>query len=525
MHRRTLLTAAATAPLARIAIARAASATTLRFVPVIDLSFTDPVFNTAQVTRNHGFMVFDTLYGMATDLSVSPQMVEGHVIAADGKQWDLRLRDGLLFHDNTPVLARDCAASIKRWAARDAMGAALLAATDELSAPNDRTIRFQLKRPFPMLPYALGKVAVNMCPMMPERLAATDPFKQIPEIIGSGPFRFKADERVPGARNVYERFAAYQPRPTGTANWTAGPKLVHFDRIEWVTMPDLSTGTNALQAGEIDWLEGAPHDLVPQLNRNPAIRTRILDPLGYCCAMRINHLQPPFNNPDLRCAILGAIDQAAFMDAVVGPNPDFQHTPIGYFPPGSPLASDAGLAPFTGPRDYDAVKRAVQAAGYKGEKVVLLVPANSLAQKPLGDVAADILRKAGLNVEYAAMEFGAVHQRQLLKTPVEQGGWSAAVGNPQGMDWANPIGNAGLRAVGETGYPGWYRSPEMEKLKADWLAAELPDQQRIARAIQTLAMHDVPYYPIGQYLQPTAYRSRLDGIMNGTAVFWGVKPG
>ena len=525
MRRRTVL-GGAVASLARVNIGRAVAASKLRFVPVIDLSFTDPVFNTSQVTRNHAFMVFDTLYGMSTDLSVSPQMVEGHTIEADGKQWNLRLREGLVFHDGAPVLARDCVASIRRWGARDAMGAALLAATDALSAADDRTIRFQLKRPFPMLPYALGKVAVNMCPMMPERLAATDSFKQVPEIIGSGPFRFKADERVPGARNVYERFAGYKPRETGAANWTAGPKLVHFDRVEWTTMPDMSTGANALQAGEVDWLEIAPHDLVPQLKRNAAIRTRILDPLGYCCAMRVNHLQPPFNNPALRRAVLGAIDQTAFMDAVVGTEPSFQHTPLGYFPPGSPMASDAGLGPLLGPRDYDAVKRAVQGSGYAGEKVVLLVPANSLAQKPLGDVAADVLRKAGLNVEYAAMEFGAVQQRQLLKTPVEQGGWSASVGNPQGMDWANPIGNAGLRAVGEAGYPGWYRSAEMEKLKSDWLAAAtLLEQQRIARDIQVLAMHDVPYYPIGQYLQPTAYRARLEGIMDGTAVFWGVAAG
>jgi peptide/nickel transport system substrate-binding protein len=523
MRRRTLLGAAA-ASLASPHIGRAASATTLRFVPVIDLSFLDPVFNTSQVTRNHSFMVFDTLYGMSTDLQVSPQMLEGHVIDDGGRQWTLRLRDGLLWHDGEPVLATDCVASIRRWGARDAMGAALLHATDELSARDDRTIRFRLKAPFPMLPYALGKVAVNMCAMMPERLAATDPFKQIPAVIGSGPFRFKPDERVPGARNVYERFDRYRPRDGGTPSWTAGPKLVHFDRVEWTTMPDMSTGASALQAGEQDWLEVAPHDLVPQLQRNQAIRTRILDPLGYCCAMRVNHLQPPFDNPALRRAVLGAIDQAAFMDAVVGPVPAFQHTPIGFFPPGTPMASDAGLAPFTGPRDYDAVRRAVQASGYAGEKVVLLVPANSLAQKPLGDVAADALHKAGLNVEYAAMEFGSVQQRQLLKGPVEQGGWSASVGNPQGMDWLNPIGNAGLRAVGAAGYPGWYSSARMEALKADWLAADSAGQRPIARDIQILAMTDVPYYPIGQYFQPTAYRTSLDGIMDGTAVFWGVHP-
>ena len=202
LHRPTLLAAAAT--LAAPAIVRAAAASTLRFVPVIDLAFTDPIFAAAaQVSRTHGLMVFDMLYGMDTNLDVSPQMLEGARTEDDGKLWELRLRPGLLWHDGTPVLARDCTASIRRWAARDGMGTALLDATDELSAPDDRTIRFRLKRPFPLLPYALGKVAVPTCFMMPERLALTDPFKPIPEVIGSGPFHYKADERLAGARNVY----------------------------------------------------------------------------------------------------------------------------------------------------------------------------------------------------------------------------------------------------------------------------------------------------------------------------------
>ncbi len=197
--RRTLLRAAAAAPgLALPGVARAASKTTLRFVPVIDLTFLDPVYTTAQVSRNHGFMVYDTLYGTNAALEASPQMLSGHVVSNDGRQWDLTLRDGLLWHDGSRVLARDCTASIRRWARRNAFGAALMAATDELSAPDDRTIRFRLGRPFPLLPAALGKAAVPAPFMMPERLASQDPFKPLTEVVGSGPFRFLADERVPG---------------------------------------------------------------------------------------------------------------------------------------------------------------------------------------------------------------------------------------------------------------------------------------------------------------------------------------
>ena len=243
VSRRSLLKAAAAAPaLSLPGILRAQSQTTLRFIPVIDLTFIDPIYSTAQVSRNHGFMVYDTLYGMNSALEVSPQMVSGHVVSNDERQWDLTLRDGLLWHDGERVLARDCVASIRRWAARDGFGAELMAATDELSAPDDRTIRFRLSRPFPLLPAALGKAAIQAPFMMPERLASQDPFKPLTEVVGSGPFRFVADERVQGARNVYARFDRYQPRQDGKPDWTAGPKIVHYDRVVWTTMPDAGDG-------------------------------------------------------------------------------------------------------------------------------------------------------------------------------------------------------------------------------------------------------------------------------------------
>ncbi len=522
LHRRTLLAAAAT--FAAPAIVRAAAATTLRFVPVIDLAFTDPIFAAAaQVSRTHGLMVFDTLYGMNTRLDVSPQMLEGARTDDDGKLWDLRLRPGLLWHDGTPVLARDCTASIKRWAARDGMGAALLDATAELSAPDDKTIRFRLKRPFPLLPYALGKVAVPTCFMMPERLALTDPFKPIPEVIGSGPFRYKADERLAGARNVYERFDKYVPRDGTQAEWTSGAKIVHFDRVEWTTMPDAGTAISALQAGEQDWMENAPHDLLPVIQRAPNITVRVLDPLGFACSMQVNHLQPPFDNPAIRRALLGAVDQVAFMNAIAGGRPEYMHTPCGYFTPGTPMASDAGMQALTTPRDYAKVKAELARAGYAGERVVLLVPADSVVQKPLGDVAADMLRQAGMNVEYAAMSFGNTLTRRASKAPVDAGGWSAVVGNPQGMDWLNPVGHQALG--GAAAYAGWYSSARMQGLRAQWLAADaLSDQQRICREIQLLAFDEVPYYPIGQYKQPTAYRDRITDVGSGTATFWNVRP-
>ena len=178
LPRRRFLAASAAA-LAAPGIARAQSSRLLKFIPQSDLAVLDPVWTAAYVTRNHGMMVFDTLYGMDGAYQIQPQMADGHRVEDDGKTWLITLRDGLAWHDGEKVLARDCVASIRRWGARDSFGQTLMAVTDALDAPDDRTIRFRLKRPFPLLTAALGKPGSNICAMMPERLANTDPFKQV----------------------------------------------------------------------------------------------------------------------------------------------------------------------------------------------------------------------------------------------------------------------------------------------------------------------------------------------------------
>ncbi len=243
------------AALALPAVGRAQPSQVLRFIPQADLAVLDPIWTTAYVTRNHGYLVFDTLYGQAGpegSFAASPQMVAGHSVEDDGKTWRLVLRDGLRFHDGEPVLARDCVASIRRWGARDGLGQTLLGRTDELAAPDDKTIRFRLKRPFAVLPDALGKAGSNMCAIMPERLAATDPFKQVTEMVGSGPFRFKADERVQGARFVYERFTGYKPRewgrPAGVDRGAEG-RAFRADRVAGHPRPGDCGGGAAIGRG------------------------------------------------------------------------------------------------------------------------------------------------------------------------------------------------------------------------------------------------------------------------------------
>jgi peptide/nickel transport system substrate-binding protein len=520
--RRNLLAGAAALAAPRIAVGQRERV--LKFIPQSDLGVLDPIWTQAYVTRNHGLLIFDTLYGTDSNFKAMPQMVQGHRVEDDGKLWSLVLRDELRWHDGEPVLARHCVASIRRWAVRDSFGQTLLAFTDELSAPDDKTIRFRLKRPFTLLPDALGKAGSNVAAMMPERLASIDPFKQVPELVGSGPFRFNDKERVPGSLVIYERNTAYVPRPDGTPSFTTGPKIVHFDRIEWHVIPDAATAAAALQTGEVDWWEAPTPDLLPLLRRHKELTTPVQDPTGYIGTLRFNHLIPPFNNPALRRAVLGAVSQEDYMTAAAGTDPGAWRDKVGFFCPGTSMANDAGLAVLTGPRDLARVRQEVAAAGYKAEKVALPVPTDFPSLKALGDVGADVFQKIGLNVEYQAADWGMVLQRLAKPDPVGQGGWSAFHTYWSGLDQLNPAVNGSLRANGRAGGRGWPTSPQLEDLRDKWLAASsLAEQQQLAADIQRQAFVDVPYIPLGQMLAATAYRRDLTGVLGGFALFWNVR--
>jgi peptide/nickel transport system substrate-binding protein len=526
MNRRQLLASGAATAVTLFApnIARAADSKVLRFIPQADLAVLDPVWTTAYVTRNHGMMVFDTLFGQDLAYQPQPQMVKGVVTGNDGKNWTLTLRDGLRFHDNTPVLARDCVASIERWGKRDAFGQALLAATDELSAPDDMTIAFRLKRPFPLLPDALGKAGVAICPMMPERLAKTDPFKQVTEMVGSGPFRFLTNERIPGAKVVYERFAGYVPRPDGTPSLIAGPKVVKFDRVEWYVIPDAATALGALQKGEVDWWEYVNFDLLPVIKGDSKLKVDVLDPSAQVAMLRMNQLHPPFNNPAIRRALLGAVNQSDFMTAVAGTDKQWWKDEIGYFPPTSKMASDVGMDALLGPRDYAKAKQEIVAAGYKGEPIVVMVASDFPTLNAMALVGVDMLRKVGFNVDMVETDWGSVVQRRASRNAPDKGGWSVFFTNFTGLDENTPAGHLGLRGNGDAAWFGWPTAPKLEALRDTWFEApDLPAQLAVAKQIQAEAFREVPYVPLGEYLQPTGYTTSLKGLLSGMPIFWNVE--
>ena len=523
IQRRTLLGSAAAA-LAAPAHAQPAGSRVLRYIPQADVTVLDPVVTTAYITRHHALMVWDQLYGLDAQLRPQPQMVAGHTVEDDNRLWTFTLRPGLEFHDGEPVRGRDCVASIRRWAQRDPLGQALLARTAAMAAPSDNTFTIRLHRPYGAMLDALAKVGPPALVVMPERLALTDPARQVPEIIGSGPFRFKADERVAGARTVYERFARYRPREDGAVSWTSGPKQVHFDRVEWTVMPDGGTSLSALRNGEMDWWENPPNDFLVPLRRDRNLAVTRLAPLGTMGTGVFNHLHPPFNNPAIRRVLLEAMSQQDFMVATAGVEPEGWHTPVGVFAPGTPMASDAGMEVLTRPRNLVASRQALLAAGYKGEKVVLLAPTDQAALVALSEVARDLMVRLGFNVEAAVSDWGTVVQRRASQEPVEKGGWSMYQTTWNGVDMVSPIGTQVLRANGTRAFFGWPEVPRLEELRDQWLdATTLAEQQRLAAEIQRVALEQAVFMPTGQYFGMSAHRRNITGLVPGVIVFWNVR--
>jgi peptide/nickel transport system substrate-binding protein len=526
MLRRDILRAGAALPVAGLAapaLAQPARDRVLKFVPHANLSTIDPFWSTAYIARNHAYMVYDQLYGVDAEFRVHPQAVEGHALEDDGCRWTFTLREGVKFHDGEPVRGRDCVASIQRWGRRDAFGQRLLSLTDEMREVSDRVFEIRLKRPFPMLLDAFAKVTTPALFILPERVAKTDAFQQITDATGSGPYRFKRDEWVPGVRAAWERNADYRPRQGGPEpSWTAGPRVAHFERVEWHIINDPATAAAALQTGEMDWWEQPTADLFPVLQRNRNMTVEILDPMGLMGQFRPNHLTRPFDNPAVRRAVVTAINQADVMTAVIGTQPDLVKDGVGFFAPRSPLASDVGLDRLK--RSIEQARRELQAAGAMGSKLVLLVATDLASINAASQVGGDLFRRMGFDVDYVATDWGALVQRRASKEPLERGGWSGFFTFWSGIDLWTPAAHAALRGHGEQAWFGWPSIPRLEELRDQWFEApDLGAQQEAAREMQRVAFEEVPYVPAGQYFQPTAYRRNLTGVLKGAPLFWNVR--
>jgi peptide/nickel transport system substrate-binding protein len=503
------------------AISQRASARALRLVPHADLANFDPIWTTAYIARNAGLLVWDMLYGMDNKLQPQRQMVESESVSPDGLIWTFKLRADLKFHDGEPVLAKDAVASINRWAARDSMGQMIKAIENELVPADDRTFRWGLKKPYPKMLLALGKIGSPCCFVMPARIATTDPFRQISDYVGSGPMRFARSEWVPGAKAVFEKFAGYVPRQE-PASWLAGGKRIVTERIEWVVIADQATAAAALQSGEVDWIEVPLPDLVPVLRKNRNITVEIADPYGNIGTLFFNHLYPPFNDVRARRAFLMALSQEDYMRAYLDDASLWKPMPS-YFSGGSPLYNEEGGEVLTGKRNIEGAKRLLAEAGHAGKSATLMAAQDFAAHKVWGDVTADLLPRLGLKVDYAAVDWGTVVARRAQKSPPTQGGWNMFLTNFYGVDCVDPTCKI-IRANGESAFFGWPNIPQIEAEVAAWFDAKSLDEEKtIARRLNKVALDNAVYAPLGWYLNYQAWRKSVTGVQPGPLpFFWGV---
>jgi peptide/nickel transport system substrate-binding protein len=474
-------------------------------------------------TRNVGFMIYDVLFGRDAGMNPKPQMLAGYVVEDDGKRWVMTLRDNQWFHNGERVLARDCTASLRRWMQRDPGGATLAARLDALEAPDDQTIVVRLKKPFPALPTLLSKFQTAAV-MVPEHIAnGTDPFKQMTETIGSGPFRFLADEYVIGSHAAMVPFDRYVPRDE-PASFTSGGHRVLVDRVEWKMIPDAATGANALMTGEVDWLEMPLPDLLPVLQRTPNVVVGRLDDWGFISQLRPNHVVAPTSNVKLRQVIMAAIDQRAVMQAMMGSDPESAITPMGYLATGKPEVDRAGIEALTKRRSIDELKAMLAESGYQGERLVLLHTTDQPFYNTASLVVADALGKIGMHIEDQAMDWGTVLQRRASKAALDKGGWSLFVSVTPVPEYRDPLLGSLLRGNGKDAWIGWPDIPRIETAYNAWLdAADPAEQTRLEREIQLAAIESVPFIPLGRYMPRVAWSKNLSAPLKGPApVFWNV---
>jgi peptide/nickel transport system substrate-binding protein len=527
MRRRHLLSGGAAlasisaTKLARPAIAQGTSAKLLKFVPQADLANPDPVWTTATVAVNHGYMVWDTLYGINDALVGQPQMCVGHEISSDELTWTFTLRDGLKFTDGEPVRGVDCIASIARWAVKNPFGQQLAAQTEDMKPLDDRRFQIRLKRRFRQMTYALGS---QNCFVMPERMAKTPATEQIKEFIGSGPYIFKRDEWASGSKAVYVRNSGYIPRQE-RPEYFSGGKVANFERVEWIVQPDPATAAAALQTGEVDWLEFPVLDLLPMLRKSPGCDVVRYDPLGSLAIIAFNHLFPPFDNPKLLRALLPAINQQEYVTAWVGEQQDLGKYPVGFFTGNSPMENGAGMEAFTAPRDLAKAKRLVAESGYNGEKIVMMAPSDQPSLVAPSQVSRDMFIKLGINVDYQVMDWGTLVARRAKMDPPSQGGWNVFHTTWGGLATSNPGSSFPLRGNGRQGWFGWPTDAKMEELRDQWFdAPDVAAQKQVCERIQLEAFQSIPFMPIGQWYYPWAIRKDLtDFVKCANVLFWGVR--
>ena len=488
---------------------------TLRAVPHAGLATLDPITTTAYINRTHGYLVYDTLFALDQNFEPQPQMVETFTISPDGRTYTFRLRDGLKWHDGTPVTAEDCVASLRRWGRRDGTGQALFSSMESLTAQDPQTIVMRLRRPFHGVLEALGKISSNVPFMMPRRIAETDPNTPITDATGSGPFRFSREDWQPGRRAVYIRNDAYVPRAE-PASLAAGSRAGQMPRIEWVSYPSQEAAVEALGRGEVQYLESPSFRLLPRLRELPGVRTAFSDPLGNVGMAVFNHEIAPFNNAGVRRAVLMAMNQEDYMAAAVGDRTMWR-TCYSVFPCDTPMANEAGNQVMR-TANVEAARAALRRAGYRGAPVVLMNPTDNAVISAFTRVSAERLREIGMNVQVEDMTWEALVQRR--NTRRGAGAWNMFHTWWVSADLLDPTKIA-FSGNPQTGWIGWPRDPQLERLRASYVAEQNPARRRaIAERVQQRVLVNANFAILGQFYEPIAFRDSVTGLQSPIQMYY-----
>ena len=500
----------------------ASAETTLKVVMHSDLKIIDPIWTTAYIVRNHGYMIYDTLFAMDAKGDIKPQMVDKYEVSKDQLTYTLTLRDGLVWNDGKPVTSEDCIASVKRWAAKDSMGQKMMGFVKEMTVVNPKTFKITLTEPTGLVLSALGKPSSNVPFMMPKRVAETDPNTQISETIGSGPFIFKKDEWKPGDKAVYVKNPNYKPRKDAPSG-LAGGKVVKIDRVEWRAIPDHQTAINALIANEIDFVESPPHDLYPVLKQDANVKLTTLNPLGNQYTFRFNALHKPFDNAKVRQAVFYAFNQEDFLKGVIG-DPAYYKTCQSFFPCGSPLHTTKGMDGLL-QSNFTKSQALLKEAGYDGSPIVLMHSTDLAVLNNLAPVAKSLLEKGGFKVDMQSMDWQTLVARRAKKDPPTAGGWHAFLTSWVSADILNPVMMGFLNASCEKAMFGWPCDKDVEGLRDQFARETNPAKQKqLAEQAQIRATQYPTHLPLGQWYSAVATRKNVTGMIEApVTVFWNVE--
>jgi peptide/nickel transport system substrate-binding protein len=323
---------------------------------------------------------------------------------------------------------------------------------------------------------------------------------------------------------VFRKNEAYVPRKDGTPSFNTGPKIVNVDRVVWTFIPDPATASAALLQGEIDWWENPSLDLVPQIKTYKNVTLTVKDRTGEMGCLRFNQLLPPFDNPAIRRVAVAAIDQKEVMEGVSGAAPSLYKTDVGLFVPGTPMASAVGVEITRGPKDLAKLKKDLAAAGYNGEKIIILAATTIPTIWAEAQVASDMLSKIGFNVDLQAMEWGSVVQRRASREPPDKGGWNIFYTWLGGFGNISPAPNIAIRGNGTGAWFGWAKNEKIEELFSSWFEApDVAAQQKICEAMQIAFWQNPTYAPLGMYDQPTAFQNYMRDVPDGWPQFYGLK--